>query len=294
MTVIIEFLLFKQYLEMEGTVMIANGLDAKTIRYSRQIIMDEIGKEGQEKLFNAKVLVIGAGGLGCPILTYLVGAGVGTIGIVDFDTVGLSNLHRQTLYRTEDIGKKKVHAAKETLSKLNDEVTIHTYPVRIDVDNIEELIRDYDIVVDALDNFSARYLLSDACYFQKKTLVEGAVVSTYGTATTIIPDVTPCYRCIYPVPPADGVTPTCSDVGVLGMIPGIIGCIQALEVIKVIVGFGKPLYGRMAYFDGSYLEMQEFEYKKSDECPICGKNPSIVELEQYEIKCKLKLVDTNE
>ena len=279
---------------MEGTVMEANGLNTKTIRYSRQIITDEIGKEGQEKLLKAKVLVVGAGGLGCPVLTYLVSAGVGTIGIVDFDTVGLSNLNRQTLYRTEDIGKKKVHAAKETLTKLNEDVTIHTYPLRIDVDNTEELIQEYDIVVDALDNFSARYLLSDACYFQKKTLVEGAAVSTYGTATTIIPDVTPCYRCLYPVPPADGVTPSCSDVGVLGMITGIIGSIQALEVIKVVVGFGEPLFGRMVYFDGSYLELQEFEYKKSKECPICGENPTVLELEQYEIKCKLKLVDSKE
>lgn len=284
------FILLNNIYEMEGIVMETNKLNTKTIRYSRQIIMDEIGKEGQEKLLNAKVLVVGAGGLGCPVLTNLVAAGVGTIGIVDFDTVGLSNLNRQTLYRIEDIGKKKVHAAKETLAKLNEDVTIHTYPVRMDVDNAEELIQDYDIVVDALDNFSARYLLSDACYFQKKTLVEGAAVSTYGTATTIIPDVTPCYRCYYPVPPADGVTPACSDVGVLGMITGIIGSIQALEVVKVIVGFGNPLYGRMVYFDGSYLELQEFEHKKSEDCPICGKNPTVLELEQYEIKCKLKLV----
>lgn len=263
---------------------------SKTIRYSRQLIMNEIGKEGQEKLFKAKVLVVGAGGLGSPVLTYLVGAGVGTIGIVDFDTVGISNLNRQTLYRTEDIGKKKVYAAKETLQKLNEDVTINTYPKRIDVYNVEELIHDYDVVVDALDNFSARYLLSDACYFQKKILVEGAAISTFGTATTIIPDVTPCYRCLYPNPPADGVTASCSDVGVLGMVTGVIGSIQALEVIKVIVGFGEPLYGRMVYFDGSYLEFNEFKYKKDEHCPICGKNPTILELEQYEIKCKMKKV----
>ncbi|WP_246169782.1 HesA/MoeB/ThiF family protein [Alkalibaculum sporogenes] len=269
----------------------SNANTRHNIRYSRQIIMDEIGKEGQEKLFQAKVLVVGAGGLGCPVLTYLVGAGVGTIGIVDFDSVGLSNLNRQTLYRTEDVGKKKVQAAKETLVKLNEDVTINTYSVRIDVDNIEELIKEYDFIVDALDNFSARYLLSDACYFQKKILFEGAAVSTYGTATTIVPDVTPCYRCLQPVPPADGITPSCSDIGVLGMITGVIGSIQALEVIKVIVGFGKPLYGRMVYFDGNFLELQEFEYEKTENCPICGKNPTILELEQYEIKCKMKIVD---
>lgn len=260
------------------------------IKYSRQIIMREIGKEGQEKLLNAKVLVVGAGGLGSSVLAYLVGAGVGTIGIVDFDSVDISNLHRQILYRNSNIGEKKVYAAKKTLSKLNEDVTIHLYPERIDTENIEEMIQDYDIVVDALDNFSARYLLSDACYFHKKILVEGAAVSTYGTATTIVPDVTPCYRCLYPTAPADGATLSCSDIGVLGMVPGIMGCIQALEVMKVIVGFGKPLYGRMLYFDGMDLEFQEFEYEKVEDCPLCGKNPTIKELEQYQIKCKSKIV----
>lgn len=271
-----------------------NAFDTnKIMRYSRQMIMEEIGKEGQEKLLNAKVLVVGAGGLGSPILTYLVGVGVGTIGIVDFDSIDISNLNRQTLYRTPDVGEKKVHVAKKTLSKLNEDVIIYTYPERIDIHNIEEIIQDYDIVVDALDNFSARYLLSDACYFHKKALIEGAAISTYGTATTIIPDATPCYRCLYPTPPEDGVMPTCSDIGVLGMVTGVIGSIQALEVVKVIVGFGKPLYGRMVYFDGSDLEFQEVEYEKMDDCPLCGKNPTIKELKQYEIKCKSKIVVDN-
>lgn len=265
----------------------------KRLRYSRQLILDEIGREGQDKLLKGKVLVVGAGGLGSPVLKYLVASGVGTIGIVDFDTVGISNLNRQILYNKNNIGEKKVHVAKKVLSELNEDVIIYTYPERLDINNVEELIEDYDIIVDALDNFSSRYLLSDACYFHKKTLVEGAAVSMYGTATTIIPDETPCYRCIYPVPPEDGTMPTCSDIGILGMITGVIGSIQALEVVKLIVGFGKPLYGRLLYFDGTDLTFDELEYVKQQDCPLCGKNPSIKELIQYNIQCETKIVDNN-
>lgn len=260
----------------------------KTLRYSRQIILKQIGREGKEKLFDAKVLVVGAGGLGSPILTYLAGAGIGTLGFVDFDTIDISNLNRQTLFSTNDIGRKKVDVAEERIKSLNPDVQTRKYPFRIDVYNIEEIIQDYDIVVDALDNFAARYLLSDCCYFLKKPLIEGAAVEMVGTATTILPGSNPCYRCLYPFPPPDGVMPTCSDVGILGVVTGVIGSIQALEVIKLITGTGKLLIGRLLYFNGLNMDFQEFKYIKNDECPLCGKEPSITELIQYEIKCKLK------
>lgn len=260
----------------------------KALRYSRQIILNEIGREGQDKLLKSKVLVVGVGGLGSPVLTYLAGAGIGALGIIDFDTVGISNLNRQSLFRTNDIGRKKVDVAEETLSKLNPDVKISKYPYRISIDNVEEIIQDYDVIVDALDNFPARYLLSDCCYFLKKPLIEGAAVGAVGTITTIIPDKTPCYRCIYPFPPHDGTMPTCSDVGILGMITGVIGSMQALETIKLIAGFGTLLNGRMIFFDGLDMEWTEIKYDKKDDCPLCGKQPSIKELVEYEIKCKLK------
>lgn len=264
--------------------------DGKKLRYAKQIILKEIGIVGQEKIINSKVIVVGAGGLGSPILTYLAGAGVGTIGIVDFDTVDISNLNRQTLYRTQDLGKKKVDAAKKTLGELNPDVNIIIYPFRMDADNVEELIQGFDIVVDALDNFTSRFLLSDACYFMKKPLIEGAAVGLYGTVTTIIPDVTPCYRCLYPVPPGDGVIPSCSENGILGMVTGVIGSIQALEVIKMITGFGELLTDRILYFDGFSLDLEEIKIEKNVNCPLCGSNPSIFELEEHEIKCRVKVV----
>ncbi|HCX65521.1 MAG TPA: adenylyltransferase [Eubacteriaceae bacterium] len=264
--------------------------DGEKLRFAKQIILQEIGVDGQKKIFNAKVIVFGAGGLGSPILTYLAGAGVGTIGIVDFDTVDVSNLNRQTLYRTQDIGRKKVDVARETLTELNPDANIIVYPIRMDMDNVEELIEDFDYVVDALDNFTSRFLLSDACYFMKKPLIEGAAVGLYGTVTTILPDETPCYRCLHPQPPADGEIPSCSENGILGMVTGVIGSIQALEVIKMITGFGELLTGRLLCFDGKYLDMEDIKVEKNVNCLLCGKNPSIFELEEHEIKCRVKVV----
>lgn len=260
----------------------------ETLRYSRQIILSEIGYEGQEKLFNSKVLVIGAGGLGSPVLYYLAAAGIGTLGIADFDTVGLSNLQRQILHFTEDLRVKKVDSAEKKLRKLNPGISIIKHPVRINADNIEELIVPYDLVVDAVDNFPARYLISDCCYFMKKPLIEGAVLGFDGILMTIIPGQSPCYRCLYPMPPQDGVLPTCSDVGVMGMITGTIGSLQALEAVKVILGIGQTLSGRILTFDGLGLGFREVEWKKRSSCPLCGENPSVKELVQYEIKCKVK------
>jgi molybdopterin-synthase adenylyltransferase len=258
------------------------------LRYSRQIILKEFGNQAQEKLEKAKVLVAGAGGLGSPALYYLAAAGVGTIGIADFDTVGISNLNRQILHYTEDIGKRKVDSAEEKLKSLNSGIKLVKHSVRLNVDNIQDIIDDYEVVIDATDNFVARYLISDSCYFRKKPLIEGAAVGFDGILMTIIPGKTPCYRCLYPHPPEDGVISTCSDTGILGAITGTIGSLQALEAIKVIVGVGETLSGRILTFDGLSLSFREITWKKRDNCPLCGSNPSINELVQYDIKCKLK------
>lgn len=265
--------------------------NSNVLRYSRQIILKEVGHEGQKKLENARVLVIGAGGLGSPVLMYLVSAGVGTIGITDFDTVGISNLNRQILHSTEDLGRKKVDSAEEKLIKLNPQVAIIKHPVRLSIDNVEEIVNSYDVIIDATDNFTARYIISDCCYFLSKPLIEGAAVGFEGILMTIIPGKSPCYRCLYPLPPEDGVIPTCSSTGILGMITGIIGSLQALETIKVILGIGETLSGRILTFDGLGLNFREVKWKQREHCPLCGKNPSITELEQYELKCKLNGFD---
>ena len=215
-------------------------LDAnQRLRYSKQLVLNEIGVKGQEKLLDARVLVVGSGGLGSPALFYLAASGVGTIGIADFDTVVLSNLQRQILHFTEDLGRKKVDSAAGKLNRLNPDVKIIKHVLGLDDQNIKDIIREYDVVVDCTDNFQARYLISDCCYFLKKPLVEGAVVRFVGKLMTIIPDVSPCYRCLNPIPPEDGVMPSSADQGILGAIAGIIGTMQALEVIKVLIGFGK-------------------------------------------------------
>jgi len=259
------------------------------LRYSRQIILKDIGYNGQQKLLKSRVLVIGSGGLGSPVLYYLAAAGVGTLGIVDFDIVAISNLQRQILHFTEDIGKKKVDSAEEKIRKLNPDVKIIKYPFRMNIDNIEEIIQDYDVIVDAVDNFTARYLVSDCCYFMKKPLVEGAVLGFEGILMTIIPDHSPCYRCLYPEPPQDGVIPTCNDLGILGAITGTIGSLQALEVVKVLLGIGDTLSGRILSFDGLSMNIRAIPWKKRETCPLCGKEPTVKELVEYEIKCKSKI-----
>lgn len=261
------------------------------LRYSRQLILREIGASGQEKLLNSKVLVIGAGGLGSPVLSYLAGSGVGTIGVSDFDTVGISNLNRQILYTTDDIGRKKVDMAGERLKAVNPDVKVIKYPYRINIDNIEELISEYDLVIDATDNFPARYLVSDCCFFMKKPLIEGAAVGFIGTVMTVIPGESPCYRCLYPVPPQDGIIPSCADTGIIGMVTGVIGSLQALEAVKVLLGIGNTLAGKVLFFNGFESKFEEIELKRSESCPLCGPDPRIRELVQYEIKCRNKAVD---
>lgn len=264
----------------------------ETLRYSRQLILKEFGYEGQVKLQSSKVLVVGAGGLGAPALMYLAAAGVGTIGLADFDTVGISNLNRQIIHFTEDIGRKKVDSAEEKLKSLNPEVNIIKHPERLNIDNIEEIIRPYDVVIDATDNFTIRYLISDCCYFLNKPVVEGAVVGFSGILMTILPGKSPCYRCYNPFPPEDGVIPTCSDTGILGMITGTIGSLEALEAIKVLTGIGQTLSGRLLIFDGLGLTFDEIKLERNQDCPLCGKDPTVKELVEYEIKCKLKIVDS--
>lgn len=269
---------------MEGGMPGSNRI----LRYSKQIILEGFGYSGQEKLQKAKVLVIGAGGLGSPVLFYLAAAGVGTLGIVDFDTVGISNLNRQILHATEDIGRKKADSAQEHLKNLNPDVSIVKHPFRLNKDNIEDVIEQYDVIVDCVDNFSARFLISDCCYFMKKPLIEGAAVGYEGILMTILPDKSPCYRCLYPMPPEDGVLQTCSDTGILGMVTGTIGSLQALEAVKVVLGSGETLSGRILTFEAMKMSFREVNWKKRENCPLCGKEPSVKELVQYDIKCKLK------
>lgn len=263
----------------------------EALRYSRQIILDGFGLEGQGKLKKAKILVAGSGGLGSPALLYLAAAGVGNIGIVDFDTVTISNLNRQVLHFTEDLGKRKTDSSEEKITKLNPEVKIIKHNTRIDIDNVEDIISGYDVVIDATDNFTARYLISDCCYFMKKPLIEGAAVALDGILMTIIPGKTPCYRCLYPYPPEDGVMPTCSDMGILGAVTGVIGSMQALEAIKLVVGIGDNVAERILTFDALASSFREVKWGRRESCPLCGNEPKITELVQYEIKCKLKGMD---
>ena len=260
-------------------------------RYSKQIILNDIGVEGQQKLLDSKVLVVGAGGLGSPVLYYLAASGVGEIGIADFDRVGISNLQRQILHFTEDLGKKKVDSAKEKLNKLNPDVKVIKHTFRLDDQNIEDILSAYDVVIDCTDNFTARYLISDCCYLLKKPLVEGAVVGFMGTLMTIIPDVSPCYRCLNPIPPQDGTVPSCADEGILGAIAGIIGTMQALEAIKILLGVGEVLSGRLFFLDGLTMKIDDINLTKNDSCELCGKNPTIKDLVSYEVKCKTKIVE---
>lgn len=247
----------------------------ENIRYSRQIITEHFGLEKQETLKNSKVLVIGAGGLGSSILYYLTAVGIGTLGIVDFDKIELTNLNRQILHRTEDIGKAKVKSASEKLKKLNPNVSINEYDIKLNNHNIETILEMYDVVVDATDNLTTRYLISDTCYQLNKPLIEGAVESFYGILMTIIPNETPCFRCLYPdcdVENEYGKKLSASEIGVLGVTPGVIGSLQAMEVVKVLTSTGSALKGRLLQFDGFTSSFREIPIKRKTDCPLCSKN----------------------
>ena len=256
----------------------------EVMRYSRHIIMAQVGPQGQRKLRDAKVLVIGAGGLGGPVALYLALAGVGTIGIVEFDTVDLSNLQRQVLHQTPDIGKPKLQSAKEKLAAYNSHVKVIGHNMPITSDNAMEIISQYDIVVNGADNFATRYLVNDACYLAGKTLVDGAILLFDGQATVYEPG-KGCYRCLYPDPPPPGLVPSCAEAGVLGAITGIIGSIQATEVFKRILGIGNPLTNRLLLVDALTMEFRTMKLRRDPTCPLCGDNPTVKELIDYDQFC---------
>jgi molybdopterin/thiamine biosynthesis adenylyltransferase/molybdopterin converting factor small subunit len=253
-------------------------------RYSRHIIMPQVGSAGQRKIMEAKVLIIGAGGLGSPVAIYLALAGVGTIGLVDFDVVDRSNLQRQILHQDDDVGRPKVVSAKETLLAYNPYVQVVTHETPLTSDNAFEIIEPYDIVVNGADNFATRYLVNDACYLLKKPLVDGSILMFDGQATTYLPG-RGCYRCLYPAPPPPGMVPSCAEAGVLGAMCATIGSIQATEVLKLILGIGEPLVNRLLLYDALALEFRIVRIRRDPNCPLCGDNPTITQLIDYEAFC---------
>ncbi len=254
-------------------------------RYSRHLIMPEVGLEGQRALKASSVLIIGAGGLGTPSSTYLAAAGVGRIGIVDFDVIESSNLHRQVLYSEEDVGRSKAEVAKERLLRINPNVSITIYKVQLDSSNALEILKNYDIIMDGTDNFPTRYLVNDACVLLGKPNVYASIFRFEGQASVFYAKEGPCYRCLYPEPPPPGLVPSCAEGGVLGVLPGIMGSIQAAEAIDLILGKGNPLIGRLLLFNALDMRFKELKLKKNPSCPICGPNATIKELIDYEAFC---------
>src|SRR5512135_3299551 len=258
------------------------------IRYSRHFLLPEVGEDGQAKLLQAKVLMVGAGGLGSPSAYYLAAAGVGTIGIIDNDVVDISNLQRQILHANDRVGTPKVESAKKTLEALNPDIKVVPYQAKLTSANIMEIIKDYDLVVDGCDNFPTRYLVNDACVLTGKPNVHGSIFQFEGQASVFYPGKGPCYRCLFPEPPPPGAAPSCAEAGVLGVLPGLVGCVQALETIKIILGVGKPLIGRMVYFDTLSMELRIHKLRKDPNCPVCGPHPTVTKLIDYEEFCGLR------
>ncbi len=266
-----------------------SALDDEQIeRYSRHIILREVGGKGQRKLLDAKVLVVGAGGLGSPVGLYLAAAGVGTIGLVDSDAVELSNLQRQVLHATPDLGRRKSVSAKESMEAINPDVCVVPHDLRLTSENILEIIDGYDIVVDGSDNFPTRYLVNDACVMTGKSLSHAGILCFEGQVTTISPGAGPCYRCLYPEPPPPGLVPSCREAGVLGAVAGILGTIQAAEVLKLILGIGDPLVGRLLLCDVLDMTFRELRFERDAACPVCGDAPTVTALIDYEEFCNLR------
>jgi adenylyltransferase/sulfurtransferase len=257
-------------------------------RYSRQIILPNVGGKGQKKLLNAKVLIVGAGGLGSPAALYLASAGIGKIGIVDSDEVELNNLQRQILHSTKDVGRKKVDSARDRLKAINQDVEISPYNIRLTSENILEIIKDYDIIVDGSDNFPTRYLVNDACVLSKKPLSHGGIFRFDGQAITILPGESPCYRCLFPEPPPSGLVPSCQEAGILGAVAGVIGTIQANEVLKYILGIGALLVGKLLVFNALDSFFRQVKVPRNPKCPVCGENPTVTKLIDYEEFCSLR------
>jgi molybdopterin/thiamine biosynthesis adenylyltransferase/rhodanese-related sulfurtransferase/molybdopterin converting factor small subunit len=258
---------------------------AEIQRYSRHLILPEVGMDGQKRLKASKVLCIGAGGLGSPVALYLAAAGVGRIGIVDFDVVDFSNLQRQILHGTPDVGRPKLQSAKDRINAINPEVQVDTYETALSSKNALDLFEPYDVIVDGTDNFPTRYLVNDACVLLGKPNAYGSIFRFEGQASVFGTKEGPCYRCLYPEPPPPGLVPSCAEGGVLGVLPGIVGCIQANEAIKLILGIGEPLIGRFLVFDALRMKFRELKLRKDNDCPVCGSNPTVTELIDYEQFC---------
>jgi len=261
-------------------------------RYSRHILLEEVGVEGQEKLLQSKVLIIGTGGLGAPAAMYLAAAGIGTIGLVDGDVVDLSNLQRQIIHQTKDVGKLKVESGKDTINELNPDVNVITYNEFATSENILRIIKDqdYDFIIDGTDNFAAKFLINDACVLAKKPFSHAGIIRFQGQLTTYIPDNnTPCYRCIFQTPPPEGMVPTCREAGVLGVMGGVVGTLQATEAIKYILGLGQTLAGYLLTYDGLKMEFKKIKINHNKKCGVCGDAPTITELVDYaNPSCDLK------
>lgn len=260
-------------------------------RYSRHLILPEVAMSGQKKLKAASVLLIGTGGLGSPLAMYLAAAGIGRLGLVDFDVVDSSNLQRQVIHSTQNVGKSKLASAKNFIAGINPNVHVETYETRFSADNALAIAKDYDLVIDGTDNFPTRYLVNDVCVLLKKPNVYGSIFRFEGQASVFWAEQGPCYRCLYPEPPPPGLVPSCAEGGVLGVLPGIIGTIQANEAIKLILGAGEPLIGRLLLFDALAMRFREMKLRKDPHCPICGPHPTITELIDYEQFCGMPVVE---
>lgn len=257
-------------------------------RYSRHFTLPEVGEKGQARLLDAKVLCVGAGGLGSPVAFYLAAAGVGTIGIIDHDVVDMSNLQRQILHTNDRVGMPKVESAQKTLNALNPDIRIVPFNERLSSENVMRVIADFDVIVNGCDNFPTRYLINDACVMAKKPLVDGSIFQFEGQATVFYPGRGPCYRCLFPEPPPPGAAPSCAEAGVLGVLPGLVGCVQAVEAMKLILEAGKPLIGRMMHFDTLSGEVRVLKLRRDPNCLVCSDQPKITELIDYEEFCGLR------
>ena len=265
-----------------GTVELSND---EISRYSRHLIMPEVALDGQKKLKAAKVLTVGTGGLGSPLALYLAAAGVGTLGIVDFDVVDESNLQRQILHGTSDVGRPKVESARDRIEDINPNVNVVVHEEALTSENALDIFADYDVIVDGTDNFPTRYLVNDACVLLGKPNVYGSIFRFEGQASVFWAEEGPCYRCLYPEPPPPGLVPSCAEGGVLGILPGAIGTIQATETVKLILGIGKPLIGRLMLYDALGMSFREMKLRKDPNCPVCGENPTVTELIDYQEFC---------
>jgi len=272
----------------EATTLSAN----EVARYSRHLIMPEVGMDGQKRLKAAKILLIGAGGLGSPLGLYLAAAGIGRIGIVDFDVVDFSNLQRQVLHGTPDVGRPKLHSARDRIQAINPEVHIDLYETKLTSANAIGIIEPYDIIIDGTDNFPTRYLVNDACVLLDKPNVYGSIFRFDGQASVFHPPAGPCYRCLYPEPPPPGEVPSCAEGGVLGILPGLIGCIQATEAVKLVLGKGSPLVGRLLQYDALQMTFYEFRIRRNPKCPLCGDRPTITKPIDYEQFCGIRGQET--